>query len=134
MLGIAAELDLESDVRTVNQPGASGTQPLVGQFDLPAIADRLREDAELVADAITDGGNLERRQGIEITRGQAPEAAVAQPGLLLLIEQHSRSRPSSFIACLGVVVDAEIDQVVAELRADQEFGGQVADGTAARSR
>jgi hypothetical protein len=95
MFGMATELDVESNVRTMDQPRTAGTQPLVGQFDLAAITDRLRENAELVANAIADGRNLERRQRIQVTRRQAPEATVAEARLLLLIEQHSRSSPSS---------------------------------------
>ncbi|EXI73432.1 MAG: hypothetical protein AW07_02644 [Candidatus Accumulibacter sp. SK-11] len=131
MLGTAAELDLEGDVRPVNQPGAARTQPFVGQLDLPAITNRLRENPELVADAIADGGNLERRQRIEITRRQAAEAAVAQPRLLLLLEQQFQIQPELLHCLPRVVVDSEIDQVVAQLRANQEFGRHVADGPAA---
>jgi hypothetical protein len=89
---------------------------------LPAIADRLRENAELVANAITNGGNFERCQGVQVTRGQASETAVAEAGLLLLIEQHFQIEAEFPHRLLGVVEDAEIDQVVSELRTNQEFG------------
>src|SRR5208283_4087169 len=68
-------------------PGISQPKPLIGRLHLPAIADFLIEDAVLVADAVTDGGNIERSQGIHETGGQAAQAAVAQSRLLLLLNQ-----------------------------------------------
>jgi hypothetical protein len=99
MFGMATELDVEGNVRPVDQPRTARTQPFVGQLDLPAIPDRLRENAELVADAIADGGNLERRQRIEVARRQATEATVAEPRLVLLIEQHVEIEPEFLKAC-----------------------------------
>ena len=52
MFGMATELDVKGNVRTMDQPRTARTQPFVGQFDLPAIPDRLRENAELVANCL----------------------------------------------------------------------------------
>ena len=76
-LGAPAELHIERDFRTHDLPGITEAQPLVGQLDLPAVTNRLIEDAELVADAVADGRNVERRQRVHVTRGQAAQAAIA---------------------------------------------------------
>jgi hypothetical protein len=53
---------------------------------LPAVDDVLVEDAVLIAYAIADGGDLQRRQRVHETGGQTPQAAVAQAGFFLQAE------------------------------------------------
>jgi hypothetical protein len=131
VFGMTANLDIESDIRSMDEPRASRTQPLVGHFGLPAVVDDLRENAELVANAVANGGNLERRQRIKVTGGETAETAVTESGLLFLIEKHVQIEPKFRHRLPGVVENAEIDQVVAQLWTDQELGRQVADRTAA---
>ena len=88
--------------------------------------DLLVEDAELVADAVADRGSFEGGQRVEVARGEPAEAAVAQPGLLLAREHlvevlaELRKRRSRR------VLDAEVEQIVAQLRAHQELRRQIA--------
>ena len=72
-------------------------------------------------------GDLQRRQRIEEARGQPAQAAVAQPGLLLLLQQLVEVQAQLGDRLLHLRVDAEVDQVVAQVRADQELGRQVGD-------
>ena len=58
-------------------PGIAEAQPLVRDLDLPAVTNRLIEDPELVADAVADRRNIERRQRVHVTRGQPAQAAIA---------------------------------------------------------
>jgi hypothetical protein len=88
--------------------------------------DLLIEDAELVADAVTDSRHLECRERIQITRGQPAQTAVAQAGFFLEREQHVEILTERAHRFPCVAFDAEVDQVVAELRADQELGRQIA--------
>src|SRR5207244_3801101 len=53
-LGVAAELDIEADLRFRNLPWVAQTEPTVGDLHLPAVTDFLIEDAELVTDAVAD--------------------------------------------------------------------------------
>ena len=57
--GIAPEFDIDGPLGPGDFPGVAETQPLVGLLDLPAVDDLLLEDAELVADAVTDGRDLQ---------------------------------------------------------------------------
>ena len=86
-LGAAAELHLVGDFGPGDLPRIAQAQPLVGDLHLPAVLDGLVEDAELVTDAVADGRHFERGQRIQVTRGEPAQAAVAEPGLLLLLDQ-----------------------------------------------
>ncbi len=66
----------------VHFPGIGTAEPVVGAFDLPATADFLTEYSVLIAQAVTDGGDFERGQGIHEARGQPSEAAVAEAGVV----------------------------------------------------
>jgi len=107
-------------------PGVALLQPLVGDFHLPAVADLLVEDAELVADAVADGRDFERGERIQIAGRQPTEAAVAQARLLFEREQRVEVLAERAHCFARVPLDTEVDQVVAQLRPDQELGRQVA--------
>jgi len=64
-------------------PGIAIVQPLVRDLSLPAVVNFLLKDPEFVADAITNGRTLQRRQRIEITGSESAKPAVAQARLLL---------------------------------------------------
>jgi hypothetical protein len=84
---VPAELHIESKVRPRDLPWISETQPWIGDFALPSIANFLIEDAELVSDAITDCGHLKRGHGFHEARGETSEAAGAQPGFFFMLDQ-----------------------------------------------
>ncbi len=126
VLGITAPVDPIVHIGFCDLPRVPVDQPVVGLLDLPAVVDLLVEDAELVADAVPDGGALEGGERVEITRRQPSEAAVAQPRFLLA-GQHVVEVLAEFAqrsACC--LLDAEVEQVAAQLRPHQELGRQVA--------
>ena len=86
----AVELDLHLLVRAGDLPGVGPAEPVVRLLALPAVLDRLAEDAVLVAQPVAHGRDLHRRQRVEEAGGQAPEPAVAEAGVRLLLE---RARP-----------------------------------------
>ena len=120
-LGAPAELHIEGDFRTDDLPGVAEAQPLVRQLDLPAVANRLIEDAELVADAVADRRNIERRQRVHVTSGQAAEPAVAQARLFFLLQKVGQILPDFGYCLLGRLPDTEVDQAVAQMRPGQKF-------------
>ena len=110
VLGASAELHVVGvTFRTRDLPGIPQPQPLVGHLDLPAVTDRLVEDAELVADAVSDGGHAQRGERIHVARGQPAEAAVAEAGLFLLLEHVLEVLPESRQRLRGGVPHPEID-------------------------
>ena len=116
------ELDLDGPFRPSNLPRISEVQPSVREFDLPTVADRLVENAELVADAVTERGHFQRGQGVEVTRSQAPEAAIAEAGLLFVIDQIFETDIDFRQRLLHGLVNSEIDEIGRELRAHQKLG------------
>ena len=124
---MAAEVHVIGDFGTVNLPGVPHGEPLVGDLLLPAVADLLVEDAEFIADSVADGGNPERGQGIEETGRQPPEAAVAEPRLLLVVEEGFQVETELGDRLLHLPGDAEVEQGVPQVGAGEEFGGEVGD-------
>ena len=128
MLGMPAEPDREAQLRPCQFPGIAVAQPEVGDFLLPAVVYLLVEDAELVADAVADGGYLQGCQRIEITGRQTPEPAVSQAGLLLLLEDLVEAHAQLLRRLPGFIEYAEVQDIVCQVRAEQVFRGQIADG------
>ena len=124
---MAAEFDFEGVFGALQRPGIAETEPLVGGFHLPAVANLLIEDAVLVANAIADGGNVERGEGIHEAGGETAESAVAQARLFFLLDERLEIEAQLAHGLLGFVVDAEVDEIVGEVRAGEELGGEVAD-------
>ena len=125
-LGSAPEAHLECDLRAVDLPGVSQVQPLVGHLHLPAVTNGLVEDAELVADAVADGWDLQRRKRVHVAGGQPPEPSVAQARLFLLIEQRVEVALQLLHGLTGLVEHTKVQEVVAEVRAQEELSGEVA--------
>ena len=70
-----------------NLPRIRPAEPVVRLFLLPAVPDGLFEDAVFVAQAVAHGRELHRGHRVEEARRQAPEPAIAQPGVGFLLEQ-----------------------------------------------
>ena len=101
---------------------------MVGLLDLPAVDDLLTEDAELVTDAVGDRRDLERGERIDETRRQPAETAAAQSRLLFLVQQLLEVQAELAQALPHRLDDAEIQEIVAEMRPGQKLGGQIGDG------
>jgi hypothetical protein len=74
-------------------PGILPTEPVVWLFVLPAVLDRLSEDAVFVTQPITHGRQLHGRHRVEKTSRKAPEPAVSEAGVGFLFEE---AEPSMF--------------------------------------
>jgi hypothetical protein len=117
VLGAPAEFHVDRDLGPDDLPRVAEAQPLVGQLHLPAVADALIEDAELIADAVADGRHAQCRQRVHVAGGEPPEAAVAQPGLLLLRDQGGEVLSEQRHGGVDGRPQSEIDQGVAQVRA-----------------
>ena len=123
----AAEVDGLRVLVPRQLPGVAELQPVVVLLDLAPAVDALLEHAEVVADAVADRGQLQRRQRVHETGRQPPQAAVAQPGIALALED---------LAQIEAVVGGELDrrlvqvhvhQAQAQAAAGQELRREVAD-------
>ena len=98
VLGVAAEPDHVLDLVASDLPRVAVAQPAIGALDLPSIADVLIEDPELVAQAVTDRGEVERGERVHVAGGEAAEATVAEARLLLVLDQLVEREPE-LLAC-----------------------------------
>ena len=102
-------------VRASDLPGIRPAEPVVGLFVLPAVLDRLAKDAVFVAQTVAHGGKLHRGHRVEETGRQAPEPAVAQAGIRLLLQAvPSQSRFFCLTACLATAIEQEVRHIVGQ--------------------
>ena len=121
----AAEADLLSLLGLGQQPGGAQPLPVVGQFHLLALYDLLLEDAQLIADGIAGGGDLQRGHGIQIAGGQAAQAAVAQCRVGLQLENVCRLEAHLFQSFPQLGQDLQVIGVFHQAAAHQELQRQV---------
>ena len=132
-LGAPAKLHLIRDLRARDFPRVAVPQPFVGHLTLPAVADDLIENAELVANAVPERGHFDRRERVHVTRGESAEAAIAETGLLFLRENLVEivAEPAHrFARGFG---DAEVEQVVRKMRPEQKLRGEIRHAPRVRS-
>ena len=131
MVDMAAEMNVVDHLRPLEFPGVAETQPFIRIFVLPALRDDLPEQAEIVADAVADGGNGQRRQALHEARRQPPEAAIAECRIRLAFAQVIKPDAEIAERRLEHRQQAHIVQRVGEQAADQEFEREVIDPLAA---
>jgi hypothetical protein len=102
-----------------------------GIFLLPALRDDLAEQAEIVADAVADGGNRQRRHALHEARREPPEAAIAERRVRLAFAQIGQVDAEIAERGLEHRQQAHIVQRVGEQAADQKFEREVIDPLAA---
>ena len=100
-------------------------EPLVGDGLLLIVDKALTEQAVVVVEAHAVAGQAQCGDGIQEARGQTAQTTVAERRLdlklLNLIEVVARGGE----LVLNLAIDTEVDHVVDEQLADQEFGGDV---------
>ena len=131
MLDVAAEMHVIDHLRPLEFPGVAEAEPFVGIFLLPALRDDLAEQAEIVADAVADGGDRQRRHALHEARRKPPEAAIAERRIRLAFAQIGKLDAEIAERGLEHRQQAHIVQRVGEQPADQEFEREVIDPLAA---
>src|ERR1700734_3134996 len=92
-LGVSAAFDPAAEMHMVDHfgplefPGVAEAEPLVGIFLLPALRDDLPEQAEIVTNAIADGGNRQRRHALHEASRKPAEATIAECRIRLAFAQ-----------------------------------------------
>ena len=132
VLAAPVEPHRKDGVGAGNLPGISVPQPVVGGLDLGAVDDLLLEDAVLVADAVAVEGQSEGRRRIQDAGGEAPEAAIAEARVPLLLLQRLEVVTELAQGLDMRVTGAEIHHVVLERAPHKEFEGQVVDALRVR--
>ena len=125
-----AEADRVIVFGTDEFPRIAVDEPVLRRFLLPAAADDLAKQAIVVADAVAVRGDRQRRHAVHETRGEAPEAAIAERRVGLDSAQ-VRQIDAEFVERFRHRLrDAEIGQGVEQQAADQEFEREIIDALA----
>ena len=127
VLDVSAEADEAGVFGALDFPGVAVLQPVVGLFALFAVDDALAEDAVVVAQAVAGGGEVEGGEGIHEAGGEAAEAAVAEAGVHLVVAEAVPVQAEGVHGFAALLLEAEVDDVVAEEAADEELEGEVVD-------
>ncbi|CDC68560.1 uncharacterized protein BN503_01437 [Oscillibacter sp. CAG:155] len=121
----AAEADLLGLLGLGEQPGGAQALPVVGQLHLLALHDLLLEDAQLIADGIAGGRDLQRGHGIQIAGSQTAQTAVAQCCVRLQLE-NVRGLEAHLLQCLPQLgQDLQVVGVFHQAAAHQKLQRQV---------
>ncbi|MNN32129.1 hypothetical protein D3C81_1458410 [compost metagenome] len=121
----ATETDRIDHLGPLELPGVAEIQPVLGLLLLPAIDHRLAEQAVLVANAVTVGGDPQRRHAFHETGGQPPETTVAQGRIGLQQANALEVDIQTTEGLAGDVQQAQIAQAVVQQAADEKFQRQV---------
>mmetsp|Transcript_12733 Transcript_12733/g.53542 ORF Transcript_12733/g.53542 Transcript_12733/m.53542 type:complete len:680 (+) Transcript_12733:784-2823(+) len=124
-LHVAVEAHGVAHAHALDLPGVPEGEPVVGALVLEAVGDELLEHAVLVADAVAPRGQVERRHRIEEARGQAAQAAVAQRGVVLLLDDGLQVVAELRERLLVLRLEAEVRDDVEQRAAHQELHRKV---------
>ena len=100
-------------------------KPVVRNFLLIAVHDLLLEHAVMITDAAAVSGVIEGCQRIKEAGSQTAETAVAQSCVGFLILNGVQLKAELFESIFDRLIGHQVDRIVAESAAHQEFHGQV---------
>ncbi len=106
-------------------PWVTEFHPVVGKFDLVAVAELLFEEAEFVVDTVADGREVKRGQGVEEAGSQATEAAVAQTHVIFFVADFLDVEAEFAEHHLGVFKSAGVVEAVGKQASHQKLEGEV---------
>ena len=123
----AVDVDLDPLERTAHLPRVRVAEPVVGVLHLPAVLQGLAEHAVLVAKPVARGRELQRGHGVEEAGRQPAQAAVAEPGVGLLLDQVPPVDPLLVHLPPDEGGEPHVGHVVGERPAEQVLHRQVVD-------
>ena len=124
---VAVELDRLGEFGPHDFPRRAEAHPVVGQFDLVALVEFLAEEAELVVNAVADGGIIERGERIEEAGGQTAETAVAEAHVVFLAAEVIEVQAQFVKRLLGFLEEADAIEAVGEKPAHEKFEREIID-------
>ncbi len=126
----ASKADGIGDFGARELPRIAEGQPVFGIFVLPAVLDRLPEQAVIVADAIAIRGDGQRRHALHEAGSEASQAAIAERGIRLHLAQLVEIDVEAGQGLANRGSDPKIVQRVHEQTPDQKFKREIIDPTA----
>ncbi len=127
VLDLAAEVDPLGLVHLGDEPAVGDLQPVVGELHLLALHDLLLEEAQLIADGVAGGGDLQGGHGLQVAGGQTAQTAVAQAGVGLHLEEVGGGEAQVLNGLLELGQDPQVEGVLLQGAAHEELQGEVVD-------
>ena len=124
---LPAEADLHRVLITGNQPAVRRDAPVVGHLGLAAVLELLAENTQLVADGIARGLQAQGRHAVHIAGGQAAQAAVAEAGVRLFLEDVGGVEAQILQGAGQRLAHAQVIGVLHQAAAHQELHGHIVD-------
>ena len=120
--GVLPDAHGVAPLRTNHLPRVAAGQPGVGAFLLAVGCDALAKNAELVADAIADGGQLQACQRFLEAGRQPTQPPITEAGLGFASDQRLEVEPQLLASGFRFSAHAEVHQIVFEMGPQQIFG------------
>src|SRR5690606_17082129 len=105
----AAKADPVDGFGALELPGVALVEPVLGRLDLPAIVETLAEHAVLVADAVADCRDPQRRKRVEEARRQPAQAAIAKRRVRLVGDDRVIVQAARLDRRARLIFEAQID-------------------------
>ena len=110
-------------------PRRAEDHPVVGMLDLVSVDKLLLKQTELVVNAVADGGQIERGEGIEETRRKTAETAVAEPHVHFALANGLPIDAEFLQRTARLVVEAGVVEIVLEQAAHEIFEREIVEPT-----
>lgn len=121
----ASEVDLLRLLGFGQQPRIAQRLPVVGQLHLLPLHDLLLEQAQLVADGVAGGRNLQRGHAVQIAGGQTAQTAVAKTCVRLHVKDVGGLEAQVLNGLLQLGQHVQVIGVLHQAAAHQELQRQV---------
>ena len=121
LLNASAKAHFVTRIMPFKFPRVAVLEPVIRRLFLPAVNDVLLKHPVVIADTVTTARQAQRRQRVEETGGQAPKTAIAQPRVILFVNQLFKVQPHLFQRAVHIFVDAQRQQGVRKRTANQKF-------------
>jgi len=125
ILAPAAVMDPLGVFCALQFPRIAAAQPLVGLLHLLAVLYLLAEHAVLVTDAVTGDRQLQGGATVEETGRQPPQAAIAEPGIVLRIHQLLKFEAETMERLFDAFRQPQVEDGVSQGSPHEEFEGEV---------
>ncbi|MNC49040.1 hypothetical protein D3C75_981890 [compost metagenome] len=124
-MNAAAKTHLIARVVTWEFPRVTIFQPVVRRFHLLTVDDILFEHAIFITNTVATSRQRQRRQRIQETGRQPPQATVAEAWIVLFLQQLAQAHPHLIQCVVNILINAHRQQGVGQRAADQELHRQV---------
>ena len=105
-------------------PGISALLPVVCVLDLKTVVKTLFEQSIFISESVSGQGEIHRRRRVQITSSQSSETAVAESGVLDLLE-HVDVQSLFFELFLDIVQNTQREQIVVHHPPDQILRAEI---------